>query len=84
MFRNDFGKRIEKILEGKNITANLKAAKEKAAESEDEADEIKASADAEATKVFMEAFKEFEVQKAPAGPTWKALITKGEIEGIKP
>ena len=86
MFRNEFGKRIEAILKGMGVTAQVNNAKTKAAAAANaaQADKIKADSDAKLTEVFLEAFKKFEATESPDGPTWKELITSGRVSGIEP
>jgi hypothetical protein len=74
---NPFGHKIGKLLEGKNVTKRLKAAKE--IEEEEEKEEVIAVIEQE----FLEAFKKLEKLKAPSGNTYAEAIRAGEIEGIK-
>jgi hypothetical protein len=74
---NSFGQEIGKLLEGKNVTERLEAAKE--IEEEEEKDEVLAVIE----KEVLEAFKKLEKIKAPSGKAYGEAIKVGEIEGIK-
>ena len=74
---NPFGKKIAKVLEGKNVTERIEAAKELEEEEEREeaADQI--------AKVVFEALKKLDAMKTPGGKTYAQAILAGEIEGTK-
>ena len=74
---NPFGKKIAHVLEGKNISDRLEAAKE--LEEEEERDE----AEDQVAEVVFEALKKLDAMKAPSGKTYAEAITAGEVEGIK-
>jgi len=74
---NSFGQELGKLLEGKNVTERLDAAKE--IEEEEEKEEVLAVIE----KEFLEVFKKLDKLKAPSGKTYAEAIKGGEIEGTK-
>lgn len=74
---NPFGKKIAKVLEGKNVSERIEAAKE--LEEEEEREE----AEDQIAKVVFEALKKLDAMKAPSGKTYAEAIPAGEVEGTK-
>lgn len=74
---NPFGKKIAKVLEGKNVTERFEAAKEL------EYEEDREEAEDQIAKVVFEALKKLDIMKAPSGKTYAEAIRAGELEGTK-
>jgi len=73
---NPFGKKIDKLIEGMNVTERLEAAKELEIEEQDLVEE-------EIAKEFLEALKKLDSMKTPCGKTYAEVIAAGKIEGTK-
>ena len=72
-----YGKKVAKVLEGKNVTERIEAVKE--LEEEEEREE----AEDQIAKVVFEALKKLDAMKTPSGKTYAEAILAGEIEGTK-
>jgi hypothetical protein len=85
-FRNGFGKRLEALLKGTNVTKtyyDAKAKTEKAANPA-QADAIRDAAKQAITAEFIKALAKLEKTKAPDGQPWPAYIKAGKIPSTKP
>jgi len=74
---NPFGKKVAKVLEGKNVTERIEAAREL------EYEEDREEAEDQIAKVVFEALKKLDIMKAPSGKTYAKAIRAGEVEGTK-
>lgn len=74
---NPFGKKIAKVLEGKDVAERIEAAKKL------EYEEDREEAEEQIAKVVFEALKKLDTMKAPSGKTYAQAILAGEIEGTK-
>jgi len=74
---NPFGKKVAKVLKGKNIAERIEAAKKL------EYEEDREEAEDQIAKVVFEALKKLDTMKTPNGKTYAEVISAGEIEGTK-
>lgn len=74
---NPFGKKVAKVLEGKNVTERIEAAKEL------EYEEDREEAQEQIQDMVFEALKKLDTMKTPSGKTYAEVILAGEIEGTK-
>jgi hypothetical protein len=73
----DFGKEIAKVLEGKQISDRIAAAK-------DLPSDQRKSVFAEIEKEYLEALDKLDALPAPSGKPYADAIPAGEMEGTKP
>lgn len=73
---NSFGKTVDKLVEGKQLSEEVAIAKDAESEARQKIYE-------EVEKEFIAALKKLDKMKLPNGKTYAEAITSGEIEGIK-
>ncbi len=73
---NEFGEVLRVVLEDKNFTQRLEAAKELSREERDKVNQ-------EAAVEFLKALEQIENKAATGGKTWTRLIKSGDLEGIR-
>jgi len=73
----EFGVVLDKLLQGKRLSARLEEAKGADAEAKKQIND-------EVEKELIEAFKKLAEMKTAAGTTYESAIQAGEIEGLKP
>ena len=74
--RNEFGRSIAKLLEGKNVTQRIKDAR-------DLDEDAKQKVYDETTKEFLQAVEKVEKTKSSKGTTWEELIKAGDLDAIE-